>query len=141
MEKPNIIHPGVYSKMYSDNTNNDESSCQPCSPDVLPNLCCPCANDSYTCISLGAGFQLCYFLDFQQIRASIQIRFSGIVLGTLELSLEKPISYHTDVGVLALDLDVAFIRRANNRTCLNAKGDIKTLGIVLFDFDTDIICF
>ncbi|EOO23226.1 hypothetical protein IIU_07069 [Bacillus cereus VD133] len=133
MKKPHILNPQIYS-------NDAKTSCASCSPNVIPNTCCPCANDPYTCIDIIAGFQICYLLDIVNITAGIQVRFAGITLATLEVSLDRPISYHVNVGLYALDLDVTLVRLPE-KVCLHAKGDVKVFGGTIFDFDFDIICF
>lgn len=134
MERPLILNPKVYSQI-----NNEEVSCTLYSPNTIARY--SCVNDSYNCIDLIAGFQICYLLDIDNFRAGIQMRFAGVELASLEVSPEEAISYEVNVGLYSIDANIT-LTQTSEKICLHAKGTVSFLfGTWRDEFDFDIICF
>lgn len=106
----------------------------------LKNNCCSCNNESYTCVDIFVGFQLCYLLDGDHI-IDFQVRFVGNILADLQISPDRLSSYYVNIGPYIFNLDVSIVS-SSEKSCLHVKGDIKTLfGETSNKFEFDMIYF
>lgn len=106
----------------------------------MENDCSSCSNDSYSCVDLIAGLQICYLLN-DDYTIDFQVRFADTILANLQIMSDRPSSYYVNVGPYILDLDISIVPFLE-KSCLHVKGDIKTIfGDLITNFEFDMVCF